>query len=424
MIGTTNAKIGDKVNGIIKEYVVNTGENIAKGDFVSLLTTLPTSGSVVNTGAGTVDDAYEQWSIALALSDSKFVIIYPSGSTSGLYCKIGNVSGTTITYTNPTYIETNAKCSHITGCVVDTNKIYLCFNRNSQLYNIVLTINANDTISVGTLALMENFNLYNPRISLIETNKALICWANGASKFFSVVTISGTTMSHSTLVSFSSSTNSTLFEFDLCYLDTNKFIILYKGSSNYLYGRIITISGTTVTINTEYLINNSYTEFYPTGITTSQTTLFAIYTININGGFLRYKKITVSGTTISSDTETNLSTEFQTVTPRVIRLSDSQCYAYTQNSTARKGAVIDIGENTLALNKVASGSGGIYYPYYCKLSSEKLARIYNVSVSYTSSATSIVSIPSDKIKSYDTTIAGVAKTGGTAGETIKVFMPE
>lgn len=423
MIGQTNAKIGSKINGTIKEYVVNTGETIEKGDFVSLYTTLPTSGSVVNTGASEVDYANEQWSIALSLSDSKFVIIYPSGST-GLYCKIGNVSGTTITYTSPTQIGTSAKYMNITGCVVDTNKIYLCFNRNSQLYNVVLTINANDTISVGTLALMENFNLYNPRVSLIEKNKVLICWTYSATLQFSVATISGTTMSHSTLVNFSSSVNDTLFEFDLCYLDTNKFIILYKGNSNYLYGRIITISGTTITINTEYLISNSYTQFYPTGILTSPTTLFAIYGTNSSGSYLYYKKITVSGTTISSDTQGTISTPAPNIIiPRAIKISDSQCYAYTQNSTNRIGVVIDIGENDLTLNKVASGSGGIYYPYYCKLSSEKLARVYNVSASYTSSTTSIVAIPSDKIMSYDTTIAGVAKTGGSAGDNIKVYVP-
>lgn len=41
-------------------------------------------------------------------------------------------------------------------------------------------------------------------------------------------------------------------------IDTDKLLIYYRKTTNYLYGRVITVSGTTCTLGTEYLLHYNF----------------------------------------------------------------------------------------------------------------------------------------------------------------------
>ncbi len=173
-----------------------------------------------------------------------------------------------------------------------------------------------------------------PKLYRVSNTSFLAVWqglqADGNTIYCRVCTVSGTTITMgaiTTLVTGSTGTDS--YEHNSCSaveMATNTFLITFNligYTSNYLMGTIITISGTTISTNTIYTIsstlNSSTTNCEVIKIDTNK----AVVVSNYHPSSLRAVIITVSGTTLSASGEANI------VTAEIANISNSWYYAFT-----------------------------------------------------------------------------------------------
>ena len=141
-----------------------------------------------------------------------------------------------------------------------------------------------------------------------NSNKVVVAYRNdssGDNGFAVVGTVSGTSISFGTPVSFnsgSSSTNEISITFDS---NSNKVVIAYQDGGNSSYGTAIvgTVSGTSISFGTEVAFNSG-TNDTAIAFDSNSNKVVVAYQDNTNSGYGTAKVGTVSGTSISFGTAT------------------------------------------------------------------------------------------------------------------------
>lgn len=85
-------------------------------------------------------------------------------------------------------------------------------------------------------------------------------------------------------------------------LSSTSFVILYNDGGASGRANVCTISGTTITVNTQYIVNSGNTAYFGLNIL-SETTFVAVYSDGNNSNYLSARFGTISGTSISFGTE-------------------------------------------------------------------------------------------------------------------------
>jgi len=142
-----------------------------------------------------------------------------------------------------------------------------------------------------------------------NSNKVVVAYRNdssGDNGFAVVGTVSGTSISFGTPVSFnsgSSSTNEISITFDS---NSNKVVIAYQDGGNSSYGTAIvgTVSGTSISFGTEVAFNSGSTNDTAIAFDSNSNKVVVAYQNNTNSGYGTAKVGTVSGTSISFGTAT------------------------------------------------------------------------------------------------------------------------
>lgn len=426
MIGQTNSKIGDKINGAIKDYVVKTGETIAKGDFVSEQITTSTGTSVY---ASSSTHYSETHGYSIAISSTKFVAFYYD---SGAYkACIGTISGSTITLdtTNAITIETSG-VYYFSACLVDTRKIFICYGYNNAS-GVSRIITIDDTFSTLTKGdayeFFASYSTYN-HCSYINNNKIIIGFYQSTVSRLIVGTISGTTITYGTAVSAGATFNVKLNK-NFYVLGTDKLLFLYRTSQPAYYARVITLDGNTITLQTALSIATSPSSaFYICGLQQNNNVVFGIYKSSTDG-YMYYKKLTISDNTVSSGSEIKLS---DTNDP-ILDLDSYQInlfkglvfYTFSPSPSYLKIKTINIYNNGLVITSTSTTDFSVYNNAIFTLMSNYIF-VFNYDTA-TSSATTYFKVfnVQDVVLGFNlSNLIGVAKTGGNAGDTIKVYVPE
>ncbi len=269
MQGNVLGQVGgsSKINGIIEEYIVNSGGNISAGDFVKYIGIK----SGTDTQLSSINYSGNSMSAVLIDDDKVFVAHagQPSSHTYNLYGIVCTISGTTITAGTDTLLCTGMQSfnTDISVLLLENNKVFIAHSNEyfNCLYGIVCTI-SETTITAGTDTQLSSIDDSGSLISavLIDNNKVLVAHnntKNNACLHGIICTISETTITAGTDTQLSTNNFTSSSDYNAIsavLIDDNKVFIAHAGkSNNNLYGIICTISGTTITAGTDTQLNSN-----------------------------------------------------------------------------------------------------------------------------------------------------------------------
>ncbi len=212
---------------------------------------------------------------------------------------------------------------------------------NSTSYCFAVNIASDGTLTNGSVVNLNSgadpFMMRSaPKLYRISNTSFLAVWqglqANNNKIFARVCTVSGTTITMGTVYTLATGGSGTdSYEHNSCTateMNTNTFLVAFNligFNNNYLTGMIITISGTTITTNTTYTLSTTMNYSYANGdvfkVGTNKAVVVGYYTPS--SSYLRALVVTVSGTTLSASGEANI------VTAGIVQPSNTWYYCFT-----------------------------------------------------------------------------------------------
>lgn len=423
----TGGGAGAKINGIIQQYKVG-GGSISAGDFVEY---------VSGVGAGcTVFSGVNSW-------------------------------------------------GYVGAAKIDDSRALLVLGYTSTLYGVVVTVRG-DTITAGTPTQLETLSGYTgtPKAVLVDTNKALVLYTEGSYDvtYGKVVTISGTALTAGTraLIAGTGGDWGAMSVLDAIALTANKVLMIRNDydSFPYLYGQVLTVSGTGITVGSEKLLDNdSNTVKHAHGVLIGTNKVLLVY----GNSNIYARTLTISDTSITLGTRASQGTYWsylseQRQTSLAPLGSNRALFVFPGGSAAAvSGVVVSVSGDTVTFGtatQISAPTGNMdgltllatgtdeaavffhYNPFYM------VPVVVESTVITAQSATALAGAAADGhrpgnvqmldacavVLSFDATnstwdligrvwasgvfpasrslVSGVAKTGGGTGDTIQVYVPD
>jgi len=173
-------------------------------------------------------------------------------------------------------------------------------------------------------------------------------------------------------------------------IDSSRTLALYienNGGNFYVRGRVVSLSGTTITLGTEYGIKDLTTQsgvIHSIGISDTQSII--LYTHNTGPRTINARIIDISGTTLSVGAELVIETQTNLVLPYISKLDSNRflctwgndsnfraCILTKSGSTLTSGAIVNIGTYTNSGSINSSTSSSLSAVVYNDNSSSKLS---------------------------------------------------
>jgi hypothetical protein len=422
-----------EINGLIEEYKVFAGETINAGDFVDFIvsktkqsasesdswgyysillepnkvfishrsnysalsvTIVEINGTEMTsttTKIGEDNDSYGgTW--CRKINDNKIFIIHSPYYTSpsylyGLYGTVVEVNGNTVNVISKHIFEENTDDVVTFDAVcLDENRTFLSirYGDSDYLYGAVLEQNENEFSFTMTQLNSKSYSCYTkPSCLLLENNKVFI--AHGMDSYYkylgvTIVEINGTEMTatNKQITTYGVRANSAP---SCVLLEPNKVFIAHGSDVNYyyLYGTIITIDGTTMKNYSHKLSSTQYSCRGCSCVLLEPNKVFIAHN-HSNNRFLGQTVVVIDGTTINIESS-NVKEDVYLfdVTPYCLLLEQNKIFI----------------THTLTSSRYLSFS------------------IYNGL-----GATANIKDMNGKIN-----VKGIAKTSGTSGDTIQVYVP-
>lgn len=299
---------GIKLNDVIEEYrYVAAGKQIKAGDLVNYINGIAGKtdyGESVDTQLST--ETNSGYAISAAkLDENRVFVAHSYGTSYYLYGVVVTIDGASITYGTDTELcNVELSGAKISIAVLDENRVFVAHSYSSYyLYGMVVTIN-NTTIVKGNdtvLGSVQNAG-YVISVELLKNGNIFIAHSYGQSVhlYGIVCTISGTTITTGTDTSIVTGTSNTGQRISTCLLPNgNVFIAHSYGSNYYLYGIVVSISGTTITAGSDTaLVSSQYAGSYISTCLLLNGNVFIAHSYG-SGYYLQGRLISISGTTIS-----------------------------------------------------------------------------------------------------------------------------
>jgi len=279
-----------------------------------------------------------------ALTTTKAIISYHDYTNDGLYAVVATLSGTTITYGTPVLVKStfNPYGSAIVGLDSATALIVYEENSANQLGARVLTISGT-TITVGSQVTNGSTSQY-PSLTPLTSTTALCVYLGGGAKAV-VITVSGTTPSFGSVASATGGANSTM---SVSALSSTEAVMIRDDSanSNYPTVNVMTISGTSITMGSNYVIESvgvSTSGGYVGIAATSSTSAIATWKTSSGSALAKSVAMTISGTIPTFGSAITLGSEAvntsanQSMAPVS---STKAIFTYASSSTGYGGAYV------------------------------------------------------------------------------------
>lgn len=432
---TTGGDDGLNINGIIKQYQVNAGATVNAGDFVEFVNkggsaefctttanyisackldnsrvlvawgyssylravVLTMDSTTVTAGATVQVSGQTPHLSVVALTDSKALVAYSDKSNAN-YRKavILTIDGDIITVGEAvTFNTSGSSCTGISATALTDSKVFVAFgvysSSNYYGYVTVLTIDDTTIIPSGTTSSFysSGSSLSDFKVISLATDKVFLCaYANTSTygNFARVYKIDGTTVSAGAQ-QIMSTTGGTYVS--ATALTDSKVIMVYTGvvSSKYAFQvAILAIDGTTITLKTTYTAASSTQISYQDVVTLSENTVLIVYT-NVTKSNKGYATaLTIDGYTVKSRGTDIVFEDLATSFCSLVAFSDNSAMVFYNNSSAGKFKSFLI-DGTTITDQEASEYGGTFVQ-------PATSNLHNV---------------------------GVAKTSGAEGETVEVY---
>lgn len=335
-------KGGIKLNDVIEEFkYVYQGKTITAGDFVNYINGV--SFQTVDTPI--VGSSYKVK--AVRLSSSKVFILHSSTNSAsstlnGTVCTISNgqiTVGTTMQISTEAYSGNEFSAVVMTLESEQNQKVFITYKKQYnggaygngyKLDGIVCQITGT-TVVCGTPVTFDAqgstisgsgyatgnciAKLTTSSVFVVYTHHNLSSSNDYESLYAQVCTVSGVTITLGTAKALTTNTDYVGRYISVAPLSATKVYITHSYSSRcYLYGRVCTISGTTITAGTDTVIQNetsnaeSYAGQYSDTVALSSSNVFIAHNLGTSSYAYIYGMVcSISGTTITAGTDTELS---------------------------------------------------------------------------------------------------------------------
>lgn len=305
---------GININGIIKDYYAYAGENISAGDLVEYI-----NGIAGQTSYGTSSDtqlsnvektAFKMSSVVL--DDNRVFIAHShTNNTYYLYGIVIKIEGSQITMGTDTIILSENYSGYVpSATVLEDGKVFITTrmsSANTYLYAIVCTI-TDMTITAGNMTQISSctYGYSNAKTLLLPDGKVFVAHSHGKYYYLYgiVCSISGTTITKGTDTEIKSVDNSGYYVSILLLEDGKVFLTYHIGSSSHLLeGMICSVSGTTIITNTATQLNTTADSAF--AISTALLEYNKVFVSHRVNNYTLYGMIcTINGTTITKGTDT------------------------------------------------------------------------------------------------------------------------
>lgn len=145
--------------------------------------------------------------------------------------------------------------------------------------------------------------------ALIDTDKVFVIYGKSSALYGVVCTVSNTTISAGTPLKLTTSPTNAYLNSRVVKISNDKVFIIHHGSNSYLYGMVCTVSGTTITQGTDTQLNTEYQMSTESGnaIQLEADKVIVLYRGSSSTVMTRGEVCTVSGRTITCGTVTSAS---------------------------------------------------------------------------------------------------------------------
>lgn len=316
---------GTNINGIIKDYHAYAGENISAGDLVEYINGVSGqtdygASSPVPINITTEKAGYNGIS-AVQLDDDRVFITYSyRSSTENLTLALGavivTIKGASITVGTHTVLATTAYSGNGAEAMkLDENRVFIAHPTNGSYHLSVMICTIEGSVitpaSDTTVATTE-YSSSKMSLAKLDDNRIFIAHSHNKDYYYLygiVITVSGTSITTGTNTAINSSTGGTGSGMSAKLLPNGNIFIAhtYSKTTSSLYAIIVTVSGTTISKATDTQLTGA---IYAGNIRTevlSETSVFVAYSYSTTSK-LNGIVCTVSGTSISAGTITEINT--------------------------------------------------------------------------------------------------------------------
>lgn len=452
MIGRTNvASGGSKIDELIEQYQVLTGENVSAGDFVEFIGNYNIEDSV-----NLNNTSYSGMNLsAVKLDDTHVFIAHnadgSSGTSTRLYGIVCSISNGTITAGTDTKLSnTTYGGEKISASALSESRVFIAHsgdgaNSSSKLYGIVCFITNNEITTIGTDTKLSDIGWSGSYISCAGFTSAVafVCHRTSNNYLYGIkCSLSGTSITIGTDTQLNS-TNYGAVNPSMVKLDNTHVFIAHGGGStgqyNVLYGLACYVQYSTITAGTDGVLSGTeYSGDYISATALSSSKIFIAHSGGGNNdlkklyGIIReYEDINI----YTNGTDTLICNE--------------EYSGYNVSASNLSSSKIFVSHNA----KFSLGDGGILYGTATEIDGLNIVKKISKKISDYSSSASYISasaltnneifvansqstklygnaigignsiIATKTITNSSQTINGVAKTGGTGGQTIDVYVP-
>lgn len=349
------------VNGLIEDYYVYAGENISAGSFVEFINGI--AGQTTKTSTSTVISKSElyvgRYISAVELTDNNVFIAHGYDSDSYLYGIVVNIEGTTISCGTDTLLSgQSSAATQLATIRLSDDKVFVAHEYGSYYhYGMVCTISGT-TITAGTDTKITNNGSSKSTIGgnlvLLENGNLFLTHGYGSDEYLygAVIVINGTTVSIGADTKLNSSSDTGIISCSTLLSDNRVFIL--HPTSQSPYGMVVTIDGTTITKGTStVLCDSAYctNQDAISATTLSDGNVFVTYGLTASSRQLCGMVVGIEGMSITAGSHTQLSTVVETAdSTNSLLLPDGNVviiHAHTSSYNYLYGMVVDISGTTI-----------------------------------------------------------------------------
>ena len=269
------------------------------------------SGTSISFGTVVVFDSVNCANIDLTYdsTNERVVIAYTDNSTSYGTAIVGTVSGTSISFGTKVVFEADATYEQMSIIFDSTNnKVVIAYkdNANSNYGTSIVGTVSGTSISFGTAEVFESALIRQISAVYDSTNeRVVIAYADrGNSDYGTAIvgTVSGTSITYGTAVVFESALTSYISS--IHDSTNNKVVITYSDGGNSYHGTAIvgTVSGTSISFGTAVVFESAETYYLTATYDSTNNQVVIAYKDDGNSGYCTSIVGTVSGTSISFGT--------------------------------------------------------------------------------------------------------------------------
>lgn len=425
---------GGEVNGYIKKFKVQFGERINSGDFVEFVN------DIVQTELSTTSGIINNFDNIINLSDNKFFIAYNSGEKlAGLIVELNGDEATITTqilnnnsYSSRNYLPVSA--------LVDDNKIFIahCYSYDYYIYGTLIEINGTEMNVLETKSLTNSREVDTEMsITVLETNKVFLVRGVGRQVKGQTITTDNSTITvtkSSTILSedYSGYENKPF----VCKLEDEK-VLLVNRYHNYHTSKSKQLGIHILDTTTLIVENSTFSEPIPYNIgcliQLTNNKIFAPYKyddtgrlksiiINIDDKNISTKIIDLGQQYCKYSINSGYGPTGIALNKNTISLVYTRMVSETLNSTTIE---LDDDDNLVLTitTEIDNTSHSAYYRPMVTYFNNKLLYLHvkqAVNNGYYFYATIYKGL---NVKPKDININGVAKTSGSNGEEIEVYIP-